>query len=718
MSVEGLIDLSSDTSTRPTKRMYEAMIRAKVGDEQKRADPTVNRLCERVASMLGKEAAVFLPSGVMCNMIGILLQCNRGDVVLTDKTAHILTMEGGAPAAIGGVMVHSLPGNRGIFSANEVEAAISKSPKKNVARTGLISIEQTSNRGGGSIWPLETIREIARVAAEYDIPMHMDGARILNASVATGIAPRDYAAEFDTLWLDLSKGLGCPVGAVFAGSENHIEEAWRWKHRLGGAMRQAGVLAAAGLYALDNHVERLAEDHENARLLVAGLDRVSGVESKWGVPDTNMVFLDVEQSRLDATQWTQALQAKGISVGIESDTELRAVTHLDVTSQRVAAVPESATVAIADLAARMRRDGHQVVDFSAGRAAEHSPEIVCEAAIEAMRQGETHQTEARGRPEFLQASAAKLKRCNGLELDPEKNIIATLGCKQGLVLSLLSAIEPGGEVIIEDPCFVSYAPTIRLLGGVPVVVPLRPENGFRWDTDELEASISDRSQAILYCSPHNPAGTVHTRSDLDTIAHVALKHDLTVIADEIYESVTWDGRSHLPMACVPGMASRTIGLMGMTKSYSMGGWRIGYAYAAPQYIEAMTKLQQHLITCAGSFTQLGATRALQEDVTEDMKPLWADWEKRCRFVTERISEHAVFSTTMPEGGFYAWVDISRTGLSSQQFSERLIKEKHVMVVPGGSFGPASDQYIRITCVRSWDELHEGLDRIIAFADTL
>ena len=335
MSVDGLIDLSSDTSTRPTKRMYEAMVRAKVGDEQKRADPTVNRLCERVASLLGKEAAVFLPSGVMCNVIGILLQCGRGDVVLTDKTAHVLTMEGGAPAAIGGVMVHSLPGERGIFSANDVEAAISKSPKKNVARTGLISIEQTSNRGGGSIWPLETIREISKVAADNDVPMHMDGARIMNASVASGHAPRDYAAEFDTVWIDLSKGLGCPVGAVFAGPSDHIEEAWRWKHRLGGAMRQAGVLAAAGLYALDNHVDRLAEDHENAKHLVAGLARVPGVKSKWGVPDTNMVFLDVEQSGLNAEQWTKALQTRGISIGVESETELRAVTHLDVTSEDI-----------------------------------------------------------------------------------------------------------------------------------------------------------------------------------------------------------------------------------------------------------------------------------------------------------------------------------------------------------------------------------------------
>jgi Na+/H+-dicarboxylate symporter len=228
----------------------------------------------------------------------------------------------------------------------------------------------------------------------------------------------------------------------------------------------------------------------------------------------------------------------------------------------------------------------------------------------------------------------------------------------------------------------------------------------------LQNAITDKTRAILYCSPHNPAGVVHTRDDLDVISNIAVQHDLTVIADEIYEAVTWNGRSHIPMFGLPGMESRTIGLMGMTKSYSMGGWRIGYAYAAPNYIAAMTKLQQHLMTCAGSFTQLGAARALAEDVTDAMRPLWTDWEARCRYVTEELNGHPLFSVTMPEGGFYAWVDISKSGLSSQDFSARLVKERQVATVPGGSFGPASDNHVRITCVRSWDEVHEGIARIV------
>ena len=327
-----MIDLSSDTATRPTPGMYRAMVAADTGDEQKRADPTVNALCERVAAMLGKESAVFLPSGVMCNNIGILTQCGRGDEVITAGSAHIANMEGGAPAAIAGVMVRPLDGARGQFTSEQVASAICISPQKNVANTGLIAIEQTSNRGGGSIWPLETLQDIGQLARGHNISMHMDGARMLNASVATGISPVDYAREFDTCWIDLSKGLGCPVGAVLAGSGKLIEEAWRWKHRLGGAMRQAGVLAAAGIYALDNHVERMADDHDNASRLAEGLALIDGVTLAAGPPETNMVFLDILESGISAAHLSKMLLESGISIGIESEYRLRAVTHLDVAS--------------------------------------------------------------------------------------------------------------------------------------------------------------------------------------------------------------------------------------------------------------------------------------------------------------------------------------------------------------------------------------------------
>ena len=317
-------------------------------------------------------------------------------------------------------------------------------------------------------------------------------------------------------------------------------------------------------------------------------------------------------------------------------------------SERSSRIPESSTVAIADLAARMRRDGHEVVDFSAGRAAEHSPDLVCEAAVAAMRAGRTHQTEARGLPEYLEAVAEKLARVNGVELDPRENVIATLGCKQGLVLSLLSVVDEGDEVIVEDPCFVSYAPTIELFGAVPVVVATDSANRYCWNEEALEAAVTEKTRAILFCSPHNPAGTVHGRDDLQVIAGVAQRHDLTVIADEIYEAVTWGGRRHCPVYTLPGMAERTIGLMGMTKTYSMGGWRIGYAYAAAHYIESMTKMQQHLMTCASSFGQIAAAKALQPDVIEQMQPLWQDWEARCEYVSDKLDAHGKLGVAMPE----------------------------------------------------------------------
>lgn len=331
-----LIDLCSDTATRPTEAMYAAMAAAETGDEQKRADPSVNRLCDRVADMLGKESTVFLPSGVMCNNVGILVQTRRGDEVVTHRNSHIANMEGGAPAAVAGVMLRCVDGERGQFDAATLLDAIRKSPKKNVAQTTLVALEQTSNRGGGSVWPLGNIRDVASVARDHGMAVHMDGARLVNASVASGVAPADFASHCDTVWIDFSKGLGCPVGAVLAGPSSLIEHAWRWKHRLGGAMRQAGVLAGACLYALDHHVDRLADDHRNAVALAAGLAGIPGVQLPLGEPRTNIVFFDVSESGISAADLAGGLAEQGVSVGVESAHVLRAVTHLDVNETDIA----------------------------------------------------------------------------------------------------------------------------------------------------------------------------------------------------------------------------------------------------------------------------------------------------------------------------------------------------------------------------------------------
>jgi len=332
---ENLINLYSDTQTRPTPAMRQAMAEAPVGDEQKGEDPSVNRLCAMTAELLGKEDAVFLPSGTMCNEIAILVHCRKGDEIIADKTAHIINSEAGGPAALAGAMIRPLDGVRGAYTADQAEAAVRRNSRYEPT-TSMIAVEQTSNFGGGTVWPLETIRAIAEVARRHELALHMDGARLMNACVASGVAAADYGAPFDSLWIDLSKGLGCPIGGVLAGSGDFIAQAWRWKQRLGGAMRQAGIIAAAGVYALENNVERLAEDHTNARLFADRLADVPGIAVAPEAVETNIVFFDVGGTGLTADQVAERLADHGVRIGPMGEDLLRAVTHLDVTTEQVA----------------------------------------------------------------------------------------------------------------------------------------------------------------------------------------------------------------------------------------------------------------------------------------------------------------------------------------------------------------------------------------------
>jgi threonine aldolase len=324
-----IIDLRSDTKSRPTGGMRRAMAAAEVGDEQGGEDPSVNRLCARVAELLGKEAAVFLPSGTMCNAVAIAVHCRSGDEIIAADVSHLYNTEGAGPAALAGAQVRPLAGNRGRFGADQVAAAI-RTPNRHAPRSRLVAVEQTVNRGGGAVWRRVDLEAVAEVAHAKGLDVHMDGARLFNAVVASNVAARDYAAPCDSVWLDLSKGLGCPVGAVLAGSRDFIEEAWRWKHRLGGAMRQAGIIAAAGLYALDHHVERLADDHANARRLADLLAAIPGVRLDPPEVETNLVFLDITKTGWTAPVLSRRLREEGIGMGAENAARLRAVTHLDV----------------------------------------------------------------------------------------------------------------------------------------------------------------------------------------------------------------------------------------------------------------------------------------------------------------------------------------------------------------------------------------------------
>ncbi|HYC33900.1 MAG TPA: threonine aldolase family protein, partial [Gemmatimonadales bacterium] len=293
-----IVDLYSDTVTRPTPAMRRAMAEAPVGDEQLGEDPTVNRLQEMVAELLGKEAALFLPTGTMCNQIAFAVHCRAGDEILLHETAHPLLYEAGGPSAMIGAVLHPLAGPRGMYTGAQVREA-TRRPVYYMPRTRVISVEQTANIVGGACWPLSRIEDVCGAARELRLRCHMDGARLLNAVVATGTAARSFAAPFDSVWLDMTKGLGAPVGAVLAGSSEFIEAAWVYKLRFGGAMRQAGIVAAAGVYALEHHVERLAEDHERARRLARGLAELPGIEVDAGRVDTNIVIFDVSGTGLD-----------------------------------------------------------------------------------------------------------------------------------------------------------------------------------------------------------------------------------------------------------------------------------------------------------------------------------------------------------------------------------------------------------------------------------
>jgi aspartate/methionine/tyrosine aminotransferase len=380
-------------------------------------------------------------------------------------------------------------------------------------------------------------------------------------------------------------------------------------------------------------------------------------------------------------------------------------------ARAVAETPSSATIGLADRIAALSREGADIIDFSAGRAAEPTPAYIVEAAVRALQQGDTHQTPAQGTPEFLEAAAKKLARENGITVDPKRTLLATLGCKHGLLLALTAILDPGDEVLIEDPGFVSYGPTIRLVGGTPVPVPLRPENAYRWTQEELENQLTPRTKAIVLCSPQNPTGIVDTEADLDAIAEVAKGEDLVVIADETYERLTWGGRRHVSIALRPGMAERTVTLIGLTKSFAMGGFRIGFAHAPEPLTEAMVKIQAHFNTCASSIAQKAAAAALAEPPRPEVTDLWRDWEKRCAHAVEEIQKIPGVSVSMPEGGFYAWIDVREKKIPSEALAARLLSENRVALVPGSAFGAQGEGFLRMTCVASWENLREGLARL-------
>jgi threonine aldolase len=346
------VDLFSDTVTRPTAAMRRFMCEAEVGDEQQLEDPTVNRLQDMVAELLGKEAALFLPSGTMCNQVAFSVHCRAGDEILLHETAHPLLYEAGGAAALVGAVFRPLTGPRGTFTAAQVRQAV-RPAVHYMPRSRVVSVEQTANIVGGACWPIRDIEAVCAAAREAELACHMDGARLMNAVVASGTPGRTFAAPFDSVWLDLTKGLGAPVGAVLAGSRAFIEDAWVFKQRLGGAMRQAGIIAAAGIYALHHHVDRLAEDHERARRLAAGLNELPGIAVDAERVETNIVIFDVRGTGLSGDEFAgRTLASHGVRFSVIGPTPVRAGTHLDVPPGGIARALEAARAATAGVPRR------------------------------------------------------------------------------------------------------------------------------------------------------------------------------------------------------------------------------------------------------------------------------------------------------------------------------------------------------------------------------
>jgi len=321
------IDLRSDTVTRPTPAMREAMARAEVGDDVYGEDPTVRALEERVASLLGKECAVFVPSGTMANQIAIGAQAGPGQEVICDAGAHVVAYEGGAMAALWGAQPRTVEGERGILRPEAIEPAIQTGGDHHLPRTALIAIENTHNRGGGSVWPLDRLDAVFDLAARHGIPVHVDGARLWNAAAALGVEPARLVHGATTVSVCLSKGLGAPVGSLVAGPRALEPSLRRLRKRLGGGMRQAGVLAAAGLYALDHHLPAIAADHDNARALAEALSALPGLAVE--PVETNMVFVRLPEGR-PAAALVAALRGEGVLVNAVGPDRLRLVTHRDV----------------------------------------------------------------------------------------------------------------------------------------------------------------------------------------------------------------------------------------------------------------------------------------------------------------------------------------------------------------------------------------------------
>ncbi len=376
-------------------------------------------------------------------------------------------------------------------------------------------------------------------------------------------------------------------------------------------------------------------------------------------------------------------------------------------SQRIASVPPSGIRRFFDIAATME----DVISLGIGEPDFTTPEPIVQAGIEALKRGETHYTSNSGLMELRRAIAEHLDRLYGQTYNPASEILITVGVSEALYLACAAIVDPGDEVIIPEPCFVSYAPEVTFAGGVPVMVPTRAEDGWQVTAEAIEAAVTERTKAILLGYPNNPTGAVMSRERLNEIAAVVKKYDLVVISDELYDRLVYD-TEHVCFPSLPGMYSRTILLMGFSKAYAMTGWRIGYAAAPAEILGMMRKVHQYTIMCAPTVAQYAALAALREGepYVQEMR---AEYDRRRRLIVSGLNEIGL-TCTEPQGAFYAFPSIAITGMDENEFAERLLQEEHVAVVPGSAFGEAGKGYVRCSYATAYEQIEEALERMYRF----
>ncbi|MEI6188089.1 MAG: threonine aldolase family protein [Alphaproteobacteria bacterium] len=325
------IDYFSDTNIKPSKAILEYMMRAEVGNEAAGENPTVNQLIDKVCKLLGKEAALFLPTGTMANTIAFRVHCNLpGDIIILDKTSHPLRVQSGSIGGLVNANAYPINGIRGIFNKEQIVPIVNRGQGRNLPRIRLLSIEQTTNFGGGAIWSLEQLKDICDYAHANSIATHLDGARLFNAHVAMGISVKEYARYFDSVYLDFTKGLGAPIGAILAGSKEFIEEAWYYKFQQGGSMHQSGILAASCIYALDHNVTRLADDHKMTTMLAEGLSQIPQIEINPKEYATNIIFFSLQNTSHTANNFVDILRQQSKIRMLAIDNKIRAILHMDI----------------------------------------------------------------------------------------------------------------------------------------------------------------------------------------------------------------------------------------------------------------------------------------------------------------------------------------------------------------------------------------------------